>query len=412
MKRFNLKVKTDNYPSLPSLLTVLLLAFQLAAGQSEEDKTWDFLDRTSIGLKMGLNFPSMSYSDKDLDGYSSEIYWKGLFEIFGEYMIIPSLSVRPGVKFLTRGQHIEEGFSYEFDAKYTEITLPVAYTFQVSAVQPYLLGGPVLGIARGGDVRYWPEYGNVSYKTKISKSSLSSYAFGLYLGAGVKYPVSIKEFTVIPGFEIGYHLGISNTYGDKEISKEADALNAYLYDISGERSNRGLELGITLAIPLGNFKKKPKAPEPVPEPLPEPVPEPEPEKQCYTIDEMKELIRNKRDIQGKKICAVKQVSFTTGSHVLTAEDKVYLDEMVILMRTNDLLKIRVNGHTDNVGDDGFNTNLSRERAKAVHDYLKANGIDASRLSFTYYGPTRPIADNDTEEGRAINRRVEFEIINQ
>ncbi len=323
--------------------------------------------------------------------------------------------MRPGLKFLTRGQHIDEsGFTYKFDAKYTEITLPVAWTFQAinNNMYPYVLGGPVLGIARGGEIRYSTD-SETTYKTKISKSSLSSYAFGLYLGTGVKYPMLIKEYYIIPGFEIGYHLGLSNTYGDEELSEKAGALNAYSYDISGSRYNRGFEFGITLSVPLGNFKKaKAAEPEPVPEPMPEPEPEPEPEKLCYTIDEMKELIHNGQNIQGKKICAVKQVSFTTGSHVLTSEDKVYLDEMVILMQTNELIKIRVNGHTDNVGDEAFNTNLSRERAKAVHDYLKSRGIDASRLSFTYFGPTRPIADNDTEDGRAINRRVEFEITNQ
>jgi len=170
-------------------------------------------------------------------------------------------------------------------------------------------------------------------------------------------------------------------------------------------------------MPISNFKRykappPPPPPPPAPEPvvlLPEPVVE---EKVCFTLDEVKELIRLKQDIHGKKICAVKLVNFKLGSSELTAQDKVYLDEMVILMRTNELIKIRVNGHTDNIGSEELNTKLSRDRAKAVHDYLKSKGIAADRLSFAFFGPTRPIADNHTEEGRAINRRVEFEIVNQ
>ncbi len=404
--------------------------------QVEAEPDWASLttyDRVYLGFKVGLVYPSMSYSDEGLDAYSSSVYANSFFELFGEYMLTPSLSLRPGFKFLTRGQHIDEaGFTYEFDAKYTEITVPVAYTFGAikKKVYPYVLGGPVFGIARGGDIYYRRDYEiGQPYKTDVSESSLSSFSFGLYLGAGAKYPLAINKFNIgkytvnkffiIPGLEIGYHLGLTNTYGDKELSEDATALNALYYNISGSRRNRGFEWGVTLAVPLGNFKRIKKQdpppatpPPPPPPPEPEPEPTPEPEKLCYTIDEMKELIRNKQDIQGKKICAVKQVSFQTGSHILTSQDKVYLDEMVILMQTNELIKVRVNGHTDNVGNEEFNTNLSRERAKAVHDYLKSKGIDASRLSFAYFGPTRPIADNNTEEGRAINRRVEFEIINQ
>jgi len=390
----------------------LALSFTPTFAQDETENT--FMDRASIGVKLGLNFPSMAYSNEGIDDYSSSIYANGLFEIFGEYNIISPLSVRPGIKFTTRGQHIDEsGFSYEFNSKYIELAVPVAYTFQpIKDISPYLLCGPVLGFVRGGDIRYG-EGEEISYETKINENNSSSYAFGLHFGAGLKYPLPVMEkFLAVLGFEIGYHLGLTDTYSDKELDETANALNAYYYSIEGTRKNRGFELGITISIPLVNFKK-PKQPEPPPpEPAPEPEPEPEPEQSCYTINEMKALIREEQDIRGKKICAIKQVNFKFGKAELLFEDKLYLDEMVILMKTNELINVRVNGHTDNVGSDEFNMNLSRDRAKSVHDYLKSKGIDPSRLSFAFFGSTRPIASNDTEEGRAINRRVEFEITNQ
>jgi outer membrane protein OmpA-like peptidoglycan-associated protein len=71
------------------------------------------------------------------------------------------------------------------------------------------------------------------------------------------------------------------------------------------------------------------------------------------------------------------------------------------------VEIELSGYTDNVGDDGYNLNLSQNRAKAVFDYLKINGIDAARLSYKGYGKASPVAENTTEEGRANNRRTEF-----
>jgi outer membrane protein OmpA-like peptidoglycan-associated protein len=74
------------------------------------------------------------------------------------------------------------------------------------------------------------------------------------------------------------------------------------------------------------------------------------------------------------------------------------------------MKVSINGHTDNVSGAEFNQTLSENRAKAVYDYLVSKGVDSSRLTYKGYGLTKPLASNDTEEGRAKNRRTEFVII--
>ena len=74
------------------------------------------------------------------------------------------------------------------------------------------------------------------------------------------------------------------------------------------------------------------------------------------------------------------------------------------------LRIRINGHTDSDGADDYNLDLSERRAKAVYDYLVQAGIDASRLEYKGFGETAPIATNETAEGRQLNRRTEFEIL--
>ncbi len=391
----------------------LFLLFAIAAQATE---------RANVGVKLGLNFPYMSYSDGGLGSYPSTVYVKPMFELFGEYKFTPRFSVRPGIKFITRGQHIDQDeFLYRLNADYLELTVPISFTFgSFKGIRPYLLGGPMFGVMSGGMVRY-SSVNEGTFQTKTGNGNISSWNFGLYLGGGVNYPVSVKGFSFIPGFEAGYNLGLSDTYSEDEKSGTAATMNAGSYKADGTRKTRGIELGITLSIPFGQFNKKPE-PKPEPKPIPVPAPEPIPldtvvtviyeEKPCYTLEEMKALIDGEEAPGDMKICAISQISFKHGSYELTEKDKAYLDEIVDLLKRNEQMKIRINGHADNTGEDLFNHNLSHERAKAVYDYFIEKGIEASRLSYAYFGSGQPLRDDDTEEGRMFNRRVEFEIINQ
>jgi OmpA-OmpF porin, OOP family len=74
------------------------------------------------------------------------------------------------------------------------------------------------------------------------------------------------------------------------------------------------------------------------------------------------------------------------------------------------MSIEISGHTDNIGVDAANLKLSDDRAKSVVEYLTGKGVATSRFSAKGYGETKPVVTNDTEEGRALNRRVEFIIL--
>ncbi|HKR06335.1 MAG TPA: OmpA family protein, partial [Bacteroidia bacterium] len=87
-----------------------------------------------------------------------------------------------------------------------------------------------------------------------------------------------------------------------------------------------------------------------------------------------------------------------------------LERLFDLMTANPALKIEINGFTDNMGNDEANQLLSENRAKAVADYLRKKNIDESRLQFHGYGELRPVATNETTEGRALNRRTEFKVL--
>ena len=87
-----------------------------------------------------------------------------------------------------------------------------------------------------------------------------------------------------------------------------------------------------------------------------------------------------------------------------------LDRLVSLLENNASWNIEIGGHTDNVGSDTYNKTLSEARALAVKEYLTTKGISANRLSYKGYGEEKPIGTNDTDEGKAENRRVEFTIL--
>jgi OOP family OmpA-OmpF porin len=103
------------------------------------------------------------------------------------------------------------------------------------------------------------------------------------------------------------------------------------------------------------------------------------------------------------------VYFETNSFALDGRSTAELNKLVAFMKINPSAKLELAGHTDNVGNEADNLKLSGNRAKAVYDYLISKGIDKTRLTFKGYGKTQPIADNNTEEGRAKNRRLEAKI---
>ncbi len=102
-----------------------------------------------------------------------------------------------------------------------------------------------------------------------------------------------------------------------------------------------------------------------------------------------------------------KVQFKSGTAELSGESKSVLDRIAKTLKENQHLKFEVAGHTDNRGDRSFNVSLSEKRAQSVRQYLVKGGVSANRLTAKGYGPDKPVASNDTREGRSQNRRVEL-----
>ncbi|GIV32161.1 MAG: hypothetical protein KatS3mg030_463 [Saprospiraceae bacterium] len=111
-----------------------------------------------------------------------------------------------------------------------------------------------------------------------------------------------------------------------------------------------------------------------------------------------------------KVLQLKHLFFESGSDKLSDQSRYEIDNIVAALQKYPQVRIEVAGHTDNTGDPAENLALSQRRAEAVKAAIVAKGIDASRIVAKGYGDTQPIDTNDTEEGRAKNRRTEVRII--
>lgn len=104
------------------------------------------------------------------------------------------------------------------------------------------------------------------------------------------------------------------------------------------------------------------------------------------------------------------IEFESGSAQLTANGKAILDEMASKMKELGNARVQIVGHTDGVGARAANVTLSSARAESVKSYLMQQGIDGGSLSVVGRGPDEPVASNETAEGRARNRRIQFRVL--
>jgi outer membrane protein OmpA-like peptidoglycan-associated protein len=104
------------------------------------------------------------------------------------------------------------------------------------------------------------------------------------------------------------------------------------------------------------------------------------------------------------------IYFETDSFRILPESEPELVKLAGFLETNSSLRVEIQGHTDNTGDSEHNLKLSKNRARSVTDYLINYGIEKKRLDWAGFGEDKPVADNNTEEGKRMNRRTTIKII--
>ncbi|NNE54571.1 MAG: OmpA family protein [Flavobacteriales bacterium] len=135
----------------------------------------------------------------------------------------------------------------------------------------------------------------------------------------------------------------------------------------------------------------------------------------FSLKDVKDLEVKELEVPMEKIkvgskVVLNNIFFETGEYTLRRESEIELGKLVEFLQTNRHTRIEIGGHTDNVGSDTDNQKLSENRAQAVVDYLVKNGIDDYRLVAKGYGEAAPVAANDTDAGRRLNRRTEFMVV--
>lgn len=395
------------------ILIIYLLVLVFGSSVYSQSQAVDSLQsHCSIGVKAGVNFPWFGYTNPNLKDYKSSILGRELLSVFFEAQLKKNWSIRPELLYIGKGQKIDNlGISYKLKSNNFEMRLPVVYTYKSGqAVSPYAILGPTLSFVSGGKITF------DNSETKITKANMATLDFGLVAGLGVKVPLKIQSLPLVLGAEVAYTHGFNNTYGESEKNGDATALNRNSYTIEGTRRNRGVEFALSLAMPLHKKAAKPILPKKQQEPLPTKMEQDsvvvkrpianEIKNDCYELEEILSFLSSGVDVNDKKIC-LNAVGFEFNKSQIDKSSMVYLNKIIQLLHKFPLLTMKVVGHTDSIGSDVVNLNLSKKRAFSVYSYLIKNGVPVSRLSYEYFGSRIPIASNETESGRKKNRRVEF-----
>ena len=237
----------------------------------------------------------------------------------------------------------------------------------------------------------------------------------LLLGGGGAYNDVAPDDDKFNGF-VNAGLGLASAgIGRYDLRLRADA--RYIYDFYDDGFG-DVKIGLGIEIPLNKpapaVAMEPEVVERVRVVEPEPLPDgdgdgvPDEDDRCPNTPTGLEV-----DVSGcalPQVLALDGVNFEFNSARLDANSKRILDAIVEQVKGyTEAMDVEIAGHTDSLGSETYNQGLSEKRAESVRAYLSSTGIDGSRLSAVGYGESDPVADNETEEGRELNRRVELRL---
>jgi outer membrane protein OmpA-like peptidoglycan-associated protein len=117
-----------------------------------------------------------------------------------------------------------------------------------------------------------------------------------------------------------------------------------------------------------------------------------------------------KPIKSGTAATLNNIFFDVNKYEIKEKSRTELNKAVSFLSANPTVRVEISGHTDNSGSDSHNQELSKNRAKAVYDYLIQQGIDPDRLRYKGYGAQMPVVPNDSETNRQLNRRIEFKVL--
>ena len=250
-------------------LLILALVGHMTAQQTSDKKRGEAV---AIGVRLGGNLASYSYPNNEaLNTLPYDSLMNRVRPVLGLNVEIPLFNGRmyiaPEVAFTGRGDsRLFESSTYDtlvrYQARvnYLEARLPISVAIPATAwLKPYVFASPSFGMALDKlgssslTTSYIEQYsldGVLNDSVGVSTSNMAPYDYGLTLGAGLRFLIDFKAFAMVVKAEGGYHLGFRDTYSEKELNDQAQAVNVNAYNIVAPRLNRGIEGSITIAIPL------------------------------------------------------------------------------------------------------------------------------------------------------------------
>ena len=398
----------------------MLLAFALtyasAQGTAAETKAKADIAHWSAGVKAGVDYyrvtPSSTNNDylffpTSLSPYANNAGWTAP-QIYVEYTFNPLFGLGGDFSYLTYGRNTGNGHTLDFtlygSANLSNLLAPKRDGFW-GKVNIYGNLGAGLGLYSYSGVAGVPDGDNL--KSPLALAGLNAeYRLSrvLSLGLEAQYRYYVRE-------NLG---GLSNN------SMGSDALIGSIglrYKFGGTTKSHVRDMSVDEFYPApapvviektaqggkidANTENRLKALE---------------NDNAMIKDKLQQLENDLKALSekpsGSSVNATFQnIEFEFGSSKLTKQAYDLLDQIYAILNNNSTAwtKIIVSGHTDNIGPKSVNQQLSIARAQAVKDYLVKKGISASAITVAGYGEDKPIASNDTPEGRQKNRRVEFEI---
>jgi len=398
----------------------MLLAFALtyasAQGTAAETKAKADIAHWSAGVKAGVDYyrvtPSSTNNDylffpTSLSPYANNAGWTAP-QIYVEYTFNPLFGLGGDFSYLTYGRNTGNGHTLDFtlygSANLSNLLAPKRDGFW-GKVNIYGNLGAGLGLYSYSGVAGVPDGDNL--KSPLALAGLNAeyrLSRALSLGLEAQYRYYVRE-------NLG---GLSNN------SMGSDALIGSIglrYKFGGTTKSHVRDMSVDEFYPApapvviektaqggkidANTENRLKALE---------------NDNAMIKDKLQQLENDLKALSekpsGSSVNATFQnIEFEFGSSKLTKQAYDLLDQIYAILNNNSTAwtKIIVSGHTDNIGPKSVNQQLSIARAQAVKDYLVKKGISASAITVAGYGEDKPIASNDTPEGRQKNRRVEFEI---
>jgi outer membrane protein OmpA-like peptidoglycan-associated protein len=337
---------------------------RFTSGYSEVDK--DFNIKTGLGFGAGIvfNIPIKDFQNSSSLTFNPELNL--LYRTLYSY-------ADPGI-----GVWLE---SDEYDVDMTEyaLSIPLMFRFKPGKMPFYLAAGAQADIPFNSEFVFKED----GRKASLEHKNRSAVDFGVALGAGVNITNNLSV-------DFRWVKGLLKTIDNKDDKSKFDQFSvgiAYLFSLP-----------------------KPKVECPQPEPCPQQEACPEAPKEEKLESFSSEFIEVYKDSIGTTL-SMSDLLFEKGKAKLKDGLKMTLTELAGILKIFLIeYNIVVEGHTDNVGSAEYNQALSEQRAQAVLDFLADRGVNRSRLKSVGHNFSKPIADNETEEGRAKNRRVEIVII--